>query len=76
MTAASNIRPRNALGKPSNEACQEVPTVPQLITALMLHPRSALGFAARAIASMDSTNEATRLATEAISIVTQTVVLW
>ncbi len=64
------------MGKPSSEACQEVPTVPQLITALMLHPRSAFGSAARASASMDSTNDATRLATEASSIVTQTVVLW
>ena len=76
ITTGSVTRPRNALGNPSSEDCQEVATVPQLITALMLQPRSALGFAASLSASMDSTNDATRLATEAISIVTQTVTLW
>ena len=63
------------MGNPSSEDCQDAATVPQLITALMLHPRSACGSSASVSASTASTNDATRLATEAISIVTQTVTL-
>jgi hypothetical protein len=45
-----------------------MPTVPQLIVALMLHARFALGFLASAMASTDNTNEAKRL-THADSII-------
>ena len=75
ITTGSVMRPRNALGKPSTEACQEPATVPQLMTALMLQPRSAFGFSASWSASTARTKEATRLAADATSIVTHTVTL-
>jgi hypothetical protein len=53
--------PRNAFGKPNRCACHEAPTVPQLMTALMLQDRLAVGSAASLIASYDSTNDASRL---------------
>src|ERR1700733_6298843 len=76
ITTGSVTRPKKALGKPSSDDCHDLATVPQLITALMLHPRFAWGFLASVMASTDSTNDATRLAAEATSIVTQTVTLW
>jgi hypothetical protein len=54
MTTGSVIRPRKELGKPSNDACQEFTTVPQLITALILQLRAAFGSSARRRASTDS----------------------
>src|SRR5262245_23786732 len=69
ITTGSATRPRYALGKPSRCACHEVPTVPQLITELMLQARLAVGSAASVIASTESTNDATRLRHADASIV-------
>src|SRR4051812_6251048 len=74
MTTGSAISPRKALGKPNTDACHEEATVPQLRTALMSQPRSALGFSASVIASTASTNEATRLVMDDTSITIQTPV--
>ncbi len=69
ITTGSAMRPRNAFGNPKTLACHEVATVPQLMVALMLHDRAVLGFAAKATASTDSTNEAIRLRNAEASMV-------
>lgn len=61
MTTGSAISPRNALGNPNTEACQEAPTVPQLMAVLMLQDRSAWGSLARVTASTERTKDARRL---------------
>ena len=58
MTTGSAMRPRNALGNPSSEACHDRPTVEHEMCLLKLHDSSAAGFLARAIASIESTSEA------------------
>ena len=58
MTTGSAMRPRNALGKPSSEACHDSPTVEQEMCLVKLHDNSAAGFLASAIASTESTREA------------------
>jgi hypothetical protein len=69
ITTGSAISPRNAFGNPNRLACHEAPTVPQLITALMLHARAARGSAARMIASTESTKDAVRLSNAETSMV-------
>ena len=64
-----SMRPKKALGKPKSAACQELPTAPQLIAALMLQLRSESGLAAKAMASTAKTKEATKLITAENSIV-------
>ena len=69
ITTGSQMRPRKALGNPRRLDCQETPTFPQEMTAFILQARLELGFLASAIASMERTREAVRLAMDDTSIV-------
>ncbi|CAB4675025.1 unannotated protein [freshwater metagenome] len=68
ITTGSAINPRKAFGKPSSEACHDAPTTLQEILALMSHENTAFGFAARVMASAESTSEATSAKIEEINI--------
>ena len=68
ITIGSVIRPRKALGNPSRFACQVDPTVVHEIFELMSQDSTTSGFSAIAIASMDSTREATSPRIEDTSI--------
>jgi len=69
MTTGSQMRPRNALGKPSKLDCHETATFPQEMMALILQASFESGFFASSIASIERTRDAVMLAIEETSIV-------
>jgi hypothetical protein len=70
ITTGSQINPKNALGNPSSDDCQERPTLLQEIYAEILHESDAFLSAANFTASIDRTSDAMRLRMLEMSIST------